>query len=195
MATPEEQFKEDIQKAAKALKMRIQKPARPPKIGNIKPSKESIAALKAKFRATLKGAAAKSMVVSQRGLEQDLVGAMRDSVWLWPGSTVRQNGETAGSPRNIVDMGRLVNSLSWSKSSANVNGWKLTGKYAAPYATQVHYGAYIRPYGNMNATAVFIPGRPWVEGVLRGNKGVVDPYDFRGDYEAALEDVWKMASV
>lgn len=191
----EQQLVKDLDTATKAYKINFKKTTKPPRIGKLKPSAESIADLKAKFQATLKGAAKQGMGVTQRGLEQDLVGALRDEVWLWNGTTQRQNGTTAGSPRNIVDMGRLMNSLSWTKSAANANGYKLTGKYSAPYATQVHYGAYVRPYGNSNATAVWTPGRPWVEGVLRGNKGVVDPYDFRGDYLAAVKDVWKMVTV
>jgi len=190
----EQQMLDDLNTATRAYKVKFKKTTKPPKIGTIKPTKESIAALKAKFQVTLKGAAKQAMGITQRGLEQDLVGAMRDAVWLWNGTTERQNGTTVGSPRNIVDMGRLLNSLTWTKSAANANGYKLTGKYGAPYATQVHYGAYVRPYGNSNANAVWTPGRPWVEGVLKGNKGVVDPYDFRSDYLASLEDVWKLAS-
>lgn len=191
----EQQLLAGLDQATKAYKMKFKKTTKPPKIGKLKPTAESIADLKAKFQATLKGASKQAMGVTQRGLEQDLVGAMRDEVWLWSGTTQRMNGRTVGSPRNIVDMGRLLNSLTWTKSAANASGYKLTGKYSAPYATQVHYGAYVRPYGNSNAAAVWTPGRPWVDGVLRGNKGVVDPYDFRGDYLAAVKDVWQKATI
>lgn len=36
--------------------------------------------------------------------------ALKTARWSWPGSTVRTNGQTVGSPRNIVDTGRLLGS-------------------------------------------------------------------------------------
>lgn len=162
-----------------------------PTPGKMKVSKESIAALRAKFNATLKGASAKAMQTTITGLSQDLEGAMRDAVWSWPGSTIRSDGSTAGAIRNIVDTNRLNSSLKWKKQGATTKGYTLFGIYKAPYATQVHYGAYVKPYGNPFANAVWTPGRPWVEGVLFGNKGVVDPYDVVGDFNFALENVWK----
>lgn len=57
-----------------------------------------------------------------------------------------------------VDTGKL-------KSSASVrfaNG-QIIVDYDVDYALFVHEGGYVTPYGNPNASKVFIPGRPWVQ--------------------------------
>jgi hypothetical protein len=43
--------------------------------------------------------------------EQILDESMSDERWYWPHRTLRQSGEIAGSPRDIVDTGELRDSL------------------------------------------------------------------------------------
>ena len=71
---------------------------------------------------------------------------------------------SSGGARDIVDTGRLKNSL-----SVTVSGDEILIYYDAPYASVVHEGGYIRPYGNKKIDAVYLPGRPWVDAVLFGN--------------------------
>jgi hypothetical protein len=45
-----------------------------------------------------------------REIDRAFVEAISDERYEWPNQTLRQNGEVVGSPRNIVDTGRLVGS-------------------------------------------------------------------------------------
>lgn len=82
--------------------------------------------------------------------------------------------------RDIIDTGELRNSLSIAVENGNV---KIS--YDAPYAKLVHYGGYIMPYGNSNASQVYLPGRPWVTATLEGN-GPVQRFDLNQYYEGYL---------
>ena len=82
--------------------------------------------------------------------------------------------------RDIVDTGELRNSLSFIDSA---NGFGFY--YDAPYAALVHYGGYVKPYGNPNIDAVYIPGRPWVDAVLFGG-GPVQKVDLDSIYDDAI---------
>jgi len=99
--------------------------------------------------------------------------ALEANIWSWPRQTVRQSGEIAGTSRNIVDQGGLM-------ASKNVTTKYLKTKttfsvsYSAPYATLVHEGGYIQPYGNPSAGLRSIPGRPWVSAVLEGGVNGVE---------------------
>lgn len=77
--------------------------------------------------------------------------------------------------QNLVDTGNLKSSLT---IDLRYNVIDIT--YDAPYADLLHYGGYIRPYGNPNAKKVYIPGRPWVENVLNA-------YDFGDAFMRALD--------
>lgn len=74
---------------------------------------------------------------------------------------------------DLVDSGNLRDSLQIQVTS---NGVMID--YTAEYAALVHYGGYILPYGNQNATRVYITGRPWVESVLYGT-GPIPGYNFK----------------
>ena len=76
----------------------------------------------------------------------------------------------AGTTRTIYDTGGLYSSQKLA-TSHQVTQSKLTVTYSAPYASLVHYGGYIQPYGNKNANSVLVPARPWVEAVLNGTHG------------------------
>lgn len=82
--------------------------------------------------------------------------------------------------RDIIDTGELKNSLSIAVIDGNVEI-----SYDAPYASLIHYGGYIMPYGNSSGARVYIPGRPWVAATLEGN-GPVQKFDLDGYYRAYL---------
>jgi hypothetical protein len=95
----------------------------------------------------------------------ELYGAFQQSftaqAWAWPRETKRTVG-TAGSPRNIIDTGSLRQSGSYQMSGP----FQATFKWSANYATAVHEGAMIYPWGNRNAQRVQLPPRPWTRAVL-----------------------------
>jgi hypothetical protein len=80
---------------------------------------------------------------------------------------------------DIYETGELL-----SSGSVTVDGSGLKIAYDAPYATLVHFGGYINPYGNMSVR-VYLPPRPWVEAVLQGN-GPVPQFDFEKYYREEL---------
>lgn len=81
--------------------------------------------------------------------------------WDWPRETQRTVG-TVGSPRNIIDTGNLRQTGSWQMTGP----YQATFKWSAQYATAVHEGASIYPWGNRNAARVQLPARPWTRAVL-----------------------------
>lgn len=81
-------------------------------------------------------------------------------------------GWTSGS-RDIIDTGELAGSLSISNGPDGVSF-----SYDSEYAGLVHYGGYIRPYGNPNAELVYLPARPWIDAVLGNAPGPIAPIDF-----------------
>lgn len=151
-----------------------------------------IAKMKANLDRLINRVNKEAIAVIKMGLYSELSAAMQDAIWAWPRQTKRRNGSTAGTIRSIVDTNTLNKSLTVVPQSSN-RGFVLIGRYRSEYATQVHDGAYIRPYGNPNADTVFLPGRPWVEGVLFGNKGVVDLYDIGSEIEEVFLNVWKQS--
>jgi phage gpG-like protein len=64
---------------------------------------------------------------------------------------------------DIISSGDLLRSQSIDLTS---DGLRIS--YDVPYASLIHYGGYIKPYGNQDARLVYIPGRPWVQTVLDG---------------------------
>jgi hypothetical protein len=66
--------------------------------------------------------------------------AFDDSVWDWSGTTHRRNGETAGSPRNIVDTGALRD----SRQPPEVAGANASLTWNADYAAATFLGAVFR---------------------------------------------------
>jgi hypothetical protein len=95
----------------------------------------------------------------------ELYGAFQQSftaqAWAWPRETKRTVG-TAGSPRNIIDTGSLRQSGSYKMTGP----YQATFTWSANYATAVHEGALIFPWGNRNARRVQLPARPWTRAVL-----------------------------
>jgi hypothetical protein len=139
-----------------------------------------------------KGAISKGMgnsrTIIKSTLSEALHKALEGSYWNWPNETLRKNGRIVSSPRNIVDTGKL------KKSQKVVTSYKggtlaVAISYSAPYAGIVHYGGYVRPYGNVNARLASYPQRPWVHGVLRGEYGV-DKYNMNEHLERAIAAAW-----
>lgn len=93
------------------------------------------------------------------------------------------DGVRAGNPRNLIDVGNL----------RQTGFYEFTGPYSARftwsanYATAVHEGARIRPWGNRSASPVTLPARPWTAAVLgRVRVPGIAPFPFK----QRLRDVW-----
>lgn len=104
----------------------------------------------------------------REALESALNDAMQSNIW---------EGE------DIVDTGELMRSLQIS-----IQDNTLTMDYTAEYASFVHYGGYLMPYGNRSIEKVYIPGRPWVDAVVQGYAGM-QPIDFAELYGRAFREV------
>ena len=102
-------------------------------------------------------------------LKNALDQAIKSPAWTWI------NGQ-----QDIYDTGQLMDS---GTVSITQNGVIIA--YSAPYATLVHYGGYINPYGSDRA-AIYLPPRPWVDAVLNGG-GPVPAFDFARRYQSAIE--------
>jgi hypothetical protein len=102
--------------------------------------------------------------------------------WDWPRQTQRTVG-TVGSPRNLIDTGNLRQTGTYQMSGP----YQATFRWSANYATAVHEGAMIYPWGNRKAKRVYLPPRPWTRAVL-GQEAVsgIRAYDV-GD---RLRNVW-----
>lgn len=63
-----------------------------------------------------------------------------DAKWQWPGETIRSDGTTVGSPRDVVDTGALRDSYDHERLSRTVyrHVWQ------TPYAAAVINGAQLR---------------------------------------------------
>ena len=131
----------------------------------------------------------------------ELNGAFQDAlnakVWTWDrttyrGGTYRRDGtRTKGiavtSPRNIVDLGTLR-----ASNSFEVSGSLCTFRWAVGYATAVHYGANIHPWGDKTRPLVNLPARPWTSAVLGTIRILgIEPYDYRAQYKASFIQAWR----
>lgn len=106
---------------------------------------------------------ARAMRGVQADLKNALDSALKSSAWKWRG----------GGARDIYDTGRLLDS-----GKVVLDGTRLSIVYTAPYASIVHDGGYIFPYGNKNRRPIYLPGRPWISSTLYGG-GPVPKFDFR----------------
>ncbi len=78
-------------------------------------------------------------------LEQAIIGEIASPVWDWPGTTLRKSGEVAGSPRDIVDEGTLLDSYRKEKRGAR----QTAHVFGADYTLAVHNGAVLRNGGTI----------------------------------------------
>ena len=131
------------------------------------------------------------------GLNAAFQDALGTKAWDWPrttyrGGTYRRDGtRTKGiavtSPRNIVDLGTLR-----ASNSFQVSGSLCTFRWAVSYATAVHYGANIHPWGDKTRPLVNLPARPWTSAVI-GTIRIpgIEPYDYRAQYKASFIQAWR----
>ena len=127
--------------------------------------------LRADFNSRVNLAAERAASIVFPELNAAFMAAIGAEVWKWPRQTVRSGsyrkdgtrteGIIVGSPRNIVDLGTLRASGYYT-----VSGTLGTFKWPVSYATAVHYGARIHPWGNKRAKLVDLPARPWTSAVL-----------------------------
>lgn len=117
-----------------------------------------------------------------QAVARELFGAMQQSftakAWDWPqdlptrklkGDTLKKKidsyrkgeGVRAGNPRNLIDVGNLRQTGYYEFTGP----FKARFTWSARYATAVHEGATIRPWGNKNRS-VTLPARPWTSAVL-----------------------------
>jgi hypothetical protein len=134
----------------------------------------------------------------------ELYGAFQQSftakAWDWPrnlptrklsGATLAEKirsyqagtGVKGGSPRNLIDFGNLRQTGSFRMQGK----YQATFKWSAAYATAVHEGAAIYPWGNRQARRVILPARPWTRAVLGQEQvAAIKPFPL----QQRLKDVW-----
>ena len=83
-------------------------------------------------------------------LDTALTQAISDRTYAWPRRTVRSNGQTVGSPRDIIDTGELDSSQSLTRQGRTEWLWRWT----ADHALIVHEGATLR-------SGTVLPARRW----------------------------------
>ena len=100
----------------------------------------------------------------------------------------RANGEVAGSVRDIIDTGKLHDSLKFKEKFLK-SKVSIEVIYTTPYAAITHYGGYIVPYGNQKLAPVYIPGRPWIEAALNGTYGMPQ-FDINTPVQKGVMEAW-----
>jgi hypothetical protein len=126
--------------------------------------------------------AAKVVFSEMNGRFQEAIGS---KVWQWPRETTRSNGRSVGSPRTIVDTGALRQSNVFA-----VSNYSAVFRWTVDYASFVHEGAMVYPYGDTQRQRVYTPPRPWTAAVLGTEKvSGLEPYDYRQRFK----DVWLKA--
>ena len=98
-----------------------------------------------------------------------LTAALKSSSWTW-----------RDGARDIYDTGALANSVNIDVTSKGIEV-----SYSAPYASIIHNGGYIQPYGNASARPIYLPPRPWISSVLYGG-GPVPQFDLAGFIQREL---------
>lgn len=142
-----------------------------------------------KFNVPLAKRAEEASVTAAKVVFSELNGrfqtAIGSKVWGWPRPTVRSNGRSVSSPRTIVDTGALRQS-----NLLSITGYQAEFRWTANYASFVHEGAMVYPYGDTNRQRVFTPPRPWTAAVL-GTERIagIEPYDYRKRFK----EVWLKA--
>lgn len=142
-------------------------------------------------------AAARAVFPELNSAFQDALGT---KAWTWPRETFRSGsfrrdgsrtqGIRVGSPRNIVDLGTLR-----ASNSFQVSGSLCTFRWAVGYATAVHYGANIHPWGDKSRPLVNLPARPWTDAVLgRVRVQGIEPYDYQQAFKAQFISNWQRLS-
>ena len=105
--------------------------------------------------------------------------AVKSRTWAW----------RDGGMRDIVDTGKLLRSRNLKVQYLQTKA-VIGIQYTAPYATLMHYGGAIQPYGNRNAATVLIPARPWIEAIFEGSYGM-RKFDLAKPYDTAFKAAFK----
>lgn len=144
---------------------------------------------KVKFNVPLAKRAEKAAQTAAKVVFSEMNGrfqvAIGRKVWSWPRETVRSNGRPVGSPRTIVDTGLLRQS-----NVFGVSNYTAVFRWTTNYASFVHEGAMVYPYGDTSRPRVYTPPRPWTSAVLGTEKvNGIEPYDYRKRFK----EVWLKA--
>ena len=107
----------------------------------------------------LEGSIGKIFKQAMDWVEDDFRREIEETKWNWPRETKRRNNTTAGSPRDIVDLGGLLNSQRRENMSENRTAFVWTGNEGKAYALEVHDG-YTSKAGNR------VPPRPFTEDTI-----------------------------
>jgi hypothetical protein len=87
--------------------------------------------------------------------KEDQIQELESEKWDWPRNTKRQNHQIVGSPRDIVDLGELKDSLAIEP----ITSTEVVYSYPVEYAMIVHQGATLH-------TGTELPARPWVDAAV-----------------------------
>lgn len=87
---------------------------------------------------------------------------VEDSIWDWPGATLRKNGSIVGSPRNAVDLGEFRDGQQLS-----ISGAKASINFTADHSIYVIFG-FTSTSGRQ------FPGRNPVERTLQESNNGLD---------------------
>jgi hypothetical protein len=74
--------------------------------------KKELLELILKSNKNLSGAIEDAFVKLSINFGDEMQNNIQSPIWNWPRNTLRKSGELVGSPRNIVDLGDLINSYS-----------------------------------------------------------------------------------
>lgn len=84
------------------------------------------------------------------------------NIWQWPNETKRKKGTTAGTVRDIVDLGQLRSSYKRQFIGRDI----VEHRWETEYAMAVHEGAVIENAWGRGIRVV-LPARPWIRVTLR----------------------------
>ncbi len=89
-------------------------------------------------------------------LDKELKDQIRTERYSWPGETRRRNGETVGSPRNIVDTGAFLRSQRRRRVNLTTVRFEWGGSGGVTYAGYIYQGIPGKNY----------PARDWIKPAL-----------------------------
>lgn len=105
------------------------------------------------------GAMQKALEETVEKLDDQFKKEIKSATWLWETNggaerTIRKNGRTVGEPRDIVDLGKLLDSQTPPKQ---------TSKYSFLIKWKVDYSAIVHDGGVLKNGKGTYPARPWTK--------------------------------
>ena len=175
------------------------KPLTGKNIVRIKSEAKALKSLSGSIRADFIKEMTKGAASIQDELYNVIVSNIETPMWPWRNpKNNRKSGSLLNedsSPRDIVDTGKLQNSNVVQVKYLQ-SGFKIEIRNKQPYSGIVHWGGYIRPYGNNAAEKVWVQGRPWVlisMGIVpSGNYSIPASYS-KIDVNARIVETYKTA--